>query len=75
MPEEAWDRNNRRIRQSAKGIVEAEKLGLEVPRAAVTAAKKILAEHHATDKATMLSWSVQQKLGKRLMHNLMNSML
>ena len=71
--EEAWHRNNRRSRQTAKGIVEADKLGLAVPEEAVVAAKRLLAERHSTDADTMLSWSAQRKMENRLMQNLMNS--
>ena len=73
--EEAWHRNNRRSRQTAKGIIEADKLGLEVPQEAVAAAKRVLVEHDSTDADTMLSWFAQQKMENRLMKNLMNSMI
>ena len=67
--EDAWHRNIRRSRQTAKGIIEADKLGLEVPQEAVAAAKRVLVEHHATDADTMLSWASQQKIQNRLMKN------
>ena len=69
MPGHAWHRNQRRNRQSAKGIVETEKLGLEIPPAAVAAAKQLLAAHHGTDKATMQTWDAQRQM-QHMMENI-----
>ena len=72
--EDAWHRNLRRSRQSAKGILAAVKLGLDIPEATVEAAKCVLFEHHATDADTMPSWTAQQKMQNRIsqLENMMN---
>ena len=70
--EDAWHRNLRRSRQSAKGVLAAKKLGLDIPEATIEAAKRVLLEHHATDADTMLSWSAsaQQKMQNRIWHKM-----
>ena len=73
--EEAWHRNLRHSRQTAKGILAATKLGLDIPEETVAAAKFVLIEHHATDADTMLSWAAEQKMQNCLMQNLMSSMI
>ena len=64
--EEAWHRNLRHSRQTAKGILAAPKLGLDIPEEAIAAAKFALIEHHATGADTMLSWAAQQKMQNRI---------
>ena len=63
---EAWHRNVRHSRQTAKGIIAATKLGLDIPEETVAAAKRALIAHHATDADTMLSWAAQQKMQNRI---------
>ena len=69
---DAWHRNLRRSRQFAKGILAAEKLGLDIPEKYIEDAKGLLFEHHAIDVMTMCSWSAiaQQKLQNRLMQKM-----
>ena len=64
--EDAWHRNLRRSRQSAKGILAAEKLGLDIPEATIEAAKCVLFEHHATNADIMLSWTARQTMQNRI---------
>ena len=62
MREDAWHRNNRRLRQVAKGLIEAAKQGLDIPPETVEAAKQLLAAHHGTDKQTMSAWEAQRQM-------------
>ena len=64
--EEAWHRSLRHTRQTAKGILAATKLGLDIPEEAIAAARSALFEHRSTDADTMLSWAAQQKMQNRI---------
>ena len=60
VPESSQHRNRRRTRSDARGLITAAKLGIEVPPAAVEAAKAVLSGHHATEESTMQKWQQQQ---------------
>ena len=68
--EEGWHRNVRHSRETAKGILAAVKLGLEIPQAIIEAAKRVLVEHHATDADTMQAWRMEQRM--QVMEQMLN---
>ena len=74
--EEAWHRNVRATRSTARGILAAEKLGLQIPQEAIVAAKRVLIAHHGTGAQTKMTWATEQmKMQNRIMQEVLSTMM